>query len=66
METSPRRKICGPTAINLLLTDYMNPSELTPFQKFDTLTRKAMSVPKVEVDKRAEKARKEREERKRK
>jgi hypothetical protein len=42
----------------------MTPSEPTPFQRFDSLTRQVMSVPKSEIDKRAEKARKEREERK--
>ena len=40
-------------------------SDPTPFQRFDALTRQVMSVPKAEIDKRAEKARKEREERKR-
>lgn len=39
------------------------PSEPTPFQKFDALTRTVMSVPKSEIDKRSDKARKEREER---
>jgi hypothetical protein len=40
------------------------PSGPTPYQRFDALTRGVMSVPKAEVDKRAEKARKERQERK--
>jgi hypothetical protein len=37
--------------------------EPTPFQKFEALARQVMSVPKAEIDKRAERARKEREER---
>jgi hypothetical protein len=41
----------------------MKSAEPTPFQKFDALTRQVMSVPKAEIDKRVEKARKEREER---
>jgi len=41
----------------------MKPSEPTPFQRFDALTRQVMSVPKAEIDKRAEQARKERQER---
>jgi hypothetical protein len=44
----------------------MKPSDPTPFEKFDALTRGVMSIPKSEIDKRAEKARKEREERKKK
>jgi hypothetical protein len=39
------------------------PSDPTPYQRFDALTRGVMSVPKAEIDKRAEKARKERQER---
>jgi hypothetical protein len=38
--------------------------EPTPFQKFDTLMRGIISVPKSEIDKRAEQYRKERMERK--
>jgi len=40
------------------------PPEPTPFQRFDALTRQVMNVPKAEIDKRAKKARKEREDRK--
>jgi hypothetical protein len=39
-------------------------SEPTPFQKFDVLTRRVMSVPKAEIDRRAKAARKQREDRK--
>jgi hypothetical protein len=41
----------------------MKPPEPTPFQRFDSLTRQVMSVPKAEIDRRAKEARKEREER---
>ena len=40
------------------------PSDLTPFQRFDTLMRHVVSVPKAELDKRAEEYKKRREERK--
>jgi hypothetical protein len=39
-------------------------AEPTPFQKFEALTRRVMSVPKAEIDRRAKAARKQREERK--
>jgi len=42
----------------------MKPSEPTPFQRFDALTRTVMSVPKAELDRRAKIAQKERDERK--
>jgi hypothetical protein len=35
----------------------------TPYERFDALTRVVMAVPKAEIDKRAEKARRERAER---
>jgi len=38
--------------------------EPTPFQKFEALTRRVMSVPKSEIDRRAKVARKQREDRK--
>jgi hypothetical protein len=41
----------------------MKPSDPTPFQKFDALMRAVISVPKAELDRRAEEARKERAER---
>ncbi len=40
------------------------PSDPTPFQRFDALTRGVMSVPKPELDRRSEEARKERVDRK--
>jgi len=40
------------------------PSEPTPFQRFEALTRQVMSVPKAEIDRRTKEARKERAERK--
>lgn len=42
------------------------PAEPTPFQKFEALTRRVMSVPKAEIDRRAKAARKQREDRKNK
>jgi hypothetical protein len=50
--------------ILIVIPNEMKPSEPTSFEKFDTLTRGVMSVPKAEIDKRAEKARKDRAERK--
>jgi hypothetical protein len=41
------------------------PSEPTPFQKFDALMRTVISVPKAELDKRAEEYAKRREAEKR-
>lgn len=41
----------------------MKPPDPTPFQRFEALTRQVMSVPKAEIDKRADKAKKERLER---
>lgn len=35
-------------------------AEPSPFQKFDALTKKIMSVPKSEIDKRAHEAKKQR------
>jgi hypothetical protein len=40
--------------------------EPTPFQKFDALTRRIMSVPKSEIDRRAIVYKKKRQEQKRK
>jgi hypothetical protein len=42
----------------------MKSSDPTPFQRFDALTRGAMSVPKTELDRRAEMDRKKRDARK--
>lgn len=39
----------------------MKTSAPSPFQRFDALTRGAMSVPKTELDRRAEMDRKQRE-----
>jgi hypothetical protein len=39
--------------------------ELTPFQKFEALTRRVMSVPKAEIDRRAIDDKKRREQAKR-
>jgi hypothetical protein len=39
-------------------------SDPTPFEKFDAFTRSVMSVPKSELDRRAEIARKQRDARK--
>jgi hypothetical protein len=41
------------------------PAEPTPFQKFEALTRRVMSVPKLEIDRRANADRKRRLEQKR-
>jgi hypothetical protein len=41
------------------------PAEPTPFQKFEALTRRVMSVPKAEIDRRATADRKRRQEQKR-
>jgi hypothetical protein len=41
------------------------PAEPTPFQKFEALTRRVMSVPKAEIDRRAIEYRKRRKEQKR-
>jgi len=41
------------------------PAEPTPFQKFEALTRRVMSVPKAEIDRRAAEYKKRRKEHKR-
>jgi hypothetical protein len=40
------------------------PAEPTPFQKFEALTRRIMSVPKSEIDRRAKAVRKQSDDRK--
>jgi len=41
------------------------PAEPTPFQKFEALTRRVMSVPKAEIDRRQSEYKKKRAEKKR-